>query len=848
MPIRNRGETFVGSMSGSEDAGAVVHEGVPEVTLALGPNEQIGTQTGTAVVIRATWTEIIESMPSGLVLWDETQGEPGVLIPMGIASVGSQSIWDITIPLPQDGSGSFIYVVPQQSAVTNTIGTDTIAGRGPSDNVTIEIQYNTLYPDVALTSILGPVFTQQVTIRATFTEDIGTSFPQSDFHIVTHDIHNASLSATINAFNEVVAGREYDIVIDVPESQGTFICTVVMDTVTSVGTSKMGPVLSRTLELAYDRLNLGPVLPDPPTVEIEIPPGGELPYRYETALIRFLFSEPVEDFGEAGDVTAINATFQIDTMIAHADMVTYDLLITLPDDAMGTVTITVPRNVAILATNNLVEGPPMSTSASFDFDTRNTGVNIPGTTTICFEKYAFDANPYLNAVITDPARQGGAFIGFTDMIRNGDNLYGLMQIRKKRSFGSRLNPNVEAGAVLMHFDLAEMPPTCNIIKTYEYVTTGARSFELHDGEVHFIEGFAYSSRETSTMGHVFKIDSRNHTLTDLGLNWRSDDPIEGDLFLGVHTKTISPLRSCNGKLNMVTGYGLLDKLIVDRDDKSNLIDNWQLIEYSDEANRRVSLLETNSKSGYNVLKDLALLTNSVIGFYNDQFFYISRIPYKAGLYTDIDMMTAITEIDYQDANRVFPDAGYLFIGTELFEFTGKSVGATFSQFTGVTRGAFGTESSDDIMAGAQIVYAKHYLDIDYGIVEDPINDFDVALTPHLYNIIDITYGVNGDKTFSLPEEKNTPSITEFGEKRLEISVPLTEHQKEWVKYIAEILLERFSKVRYRVEMTLKSSFYLQLGDVILLKEDESYFFSLVQVLGITHNSNDLTTKVICETF
>ena len=219
-------------------------------------------------------------MPSGLVLWDENEGEPGVLIPMGIVSVGSQSIWDITVPLPQDGSGSFTYNIPQQSAVTNTIGTDTIAGRGPSDNVTIEIQYNTLYPDVALTSALGPVFTAQETIRVTFTEDIGTSFPQSDFNIVTHDIHNASLTATINAFNEVVAGREYDVVIDVPESQGTFICTVVMDSVTSVGTSKTGPVLSRTLELAYDRLNLGPVLPDPPTVEIEIPPGEELPYRY----------------------------------------------------------------------------------------------------------------------------------------------------------------------------------------------------------------------------------------------------------------------------------------------------------------------------------------------------------------------------------------------------------------------------------------------------------------------------------------------------------------------------------------------------------------------------------------
>ena len=33
MPIRNRGETFVGSMS--DAGGGVSHEGVPEVTLAF---------------------------------------------------------------------------------------------------------------------------------------------------------------------------------------------------------------------------------------------------------------------------------------------------------------------------------------------------------------------------------------------------------------------------------------------------------------------------------------------------------------------------------------------------------------------------------------------------------------------------------------------------------------------------------------------------------------------------------------------------------------------------------------------------------------------------------------------
>ncbi len=594
--------------------------------------------------------------------------------------------------------------------------------------------------------------------------------------------------------------------------------------------------------------------PDPPTVSIRVPPADELPYRYTKAVIGFSFSAPVINFIQQGTVAVTNATFQLAGFSSNADGDEYELEITIADDAMGDVSISVIENTVQLAATTVVSnnnitfqlteftpapvlGPAHRTTDRFAFDTRHTALDIGGTTTICLEQYDFDMNPYLNAVITDTSQQGGAFVGFTDMIMAGTNLYGLLQIQKKRPVGDRLDPNVEAGAVLLHVDLTNN--SCSILKTYEFVTQGARSFTLYNNEVYFVEGSAYSSRQSAAMGHLYKITPPD-TITDLGLNWRSDEPIEENLFRGVHLKTISPIRVTGSKLNLITGYGLLDKLIVDRTDKSNLIDNWQWLEYSSESNRRVALLETNDRSGYDVLRELALITNSVIGFYNEQFFFINREPYRAETSASIPETGTVNTISYANANRVFPTSGNVLIGTEVFAYTGT----TATTLTGVTRGQFGTSSNGNIGTMTPIIGVNHYLDVESGIAEDPINDFTITLTPHLYNLIEITYGTQNDKKH---EAKNDTSITEFGEKRFTLHVPLTEHQRAWVEFIADILLARFSQIRYRVDMRLKSSFYLQLGDVILLEESESAFSDPVQVLGITHNSVDLTTRVICET-
>ena len=82
---------------------------IPEVTLALGQGQTPGVQRGTTVILRASWTTPIAEHPQGFINWDATYGEPGSLIPMSVASAGSQAEYDITISLSPNSSAYKVF-------------------------------------------------------------------------------------------------------------------------------------------------------------------------------------------------------------------------------------------------------------------------------------------------------------------------------------------------------------------------------------------------------------------------------------------------------------------------------------------------------------------------------------------------------------------------------------------------------------------------------------------------------------------------------------------------------------------------------------------------------------------
>ena len=87
----------------------------------------------------------------------------------------------------------------------------------------------------------------------------------------------------------------------------------------------------------------------------------------------------------------------------------------------------------------------------------------------------------------------------------------------------------------------------------------------------------------------------------------------------------------------------------------------------------------------------------------------------------------------------------------------------------------------------------------------------------------------------LVEDAN--SIAENGARLLDVTVPLDDHQRVWAEWLAKSYLARFKDVHQILNLTLKPTFYMNVGDVVYLKIEERLHLNgtLCQVLEIRHN-------------
>ena len=796
------------------------------VTLTLAPTSQ---QQDGKVTVRATFTTVVEDFSYVRLVWNTSDGSVGVGIPESITAIGSQQIWDIVIPLPQTVSGSLIVTVPSNSVTADSLDSNSVASIGPDEEVSFTFSFNNEAPFFTLTYPPTPIFSalSTITIRAS---EVFAGFTQSKITIATLN-DSAMNTVDIHSFTETTQGEEWELVLSIPESRGHFQDSLSVIGVTAVNTGKT-PLIPPIFPKAYDRAISVPVVTPAPIVEIIIPPEDQLPYKETKAEILFRWNESVSDFGDqVEDITITGAT--IGTLTVNDDNNVFTLPLTLADKMEGQVDITVSANSATSIESGET-GPTTDVEASFKFDTTSVSdKTITGSTkNICSVSHTFANNPYLDAVLDGDA-QGGAFLSGGDFAIRGSSAYFVIQIQRKREVGDRLATELESGSVLAKANIGGTG--CEILKTYVNYTQGARSLKTINDEVYFFEGSAYSDIDGEEMGTWFKIES-DDTIVSLGTNWQSEEGTDENVRQGVHTKTISPIVADNdNRIYMITGYGNLDNLLSETDNESQLIDNWQLLEYSDRLDRNIALLETNNRPMQRVLEELAILTFSVIGYVNDRYEFRSREIYNA--LTNNPIPTgSISTIAFQTPERDFPSSGKVFIGTELFSYTG----VMGNNFTGVTRGLFDTSSSAAIPDSSKIKFVNHELDNESGLVEDVVNRLNIKLSPFLYNIIRLRYD---GRTFNL---KNDESIKEFGEKLYEKNLTLlTRHQTAWVTSLAGKFRDYFSNPRYRVTLRVKNTFHVELGQTVLFRDDESGFLDVLYI--IDKRQLGLETQLVGET-
>ena len=80
-----------------------------------------------------------------------------------------------------------------------------------------------------------------------------------------------------------------------------------------------------------------------------------------------------------------------------------------------------------------------------------------------------------------------------------------------------------------------------------------------------------------------------------------------------------------------------------------------------------------------------------------------RRPFRAVM--DGATGTGTENLSFSDANKTFPNSGYLLIGKEILKYTGISSGA----LTGITRGILGSTIENQVSDASEVLYLDNII-------------------------------------------------------------------------------------------------------------------------------------------
>ena len=612
------------------------------------------------------------------------------------------------------------------------------------------------------------------------------------------------------------------------------------------------------------------IAPEKPIVKIGVPATRPITARPVPITFDWVYADgekaPVSGF----DLTDVSSDYGTLGNFAQVtgDSSRYTADLTVPQTPTRTkIKITVSADAAQVANSSpAVLGPEEETRKTFEIAGDPALATITGADSVCVWEKNILENDVLNDVIAHLGSDaGGAFIGILESAVIGDYVYQVVQLRKLTQTvdddGNLVTPanpanslnTLQAGAALVRVDTTNC--AFEVLKTYSDVTLAARALAVDGTDLYFMEGSHYMYADGvefydpdwgEKVGSVYKIEHPASTLQNLGVNRRSastgdnPDTETTDYFYGIHGGTATPMVIDAETLNLITGYGNFDGIEQPIGDSPvQDIDNWSWVQYDDQINQRLSEVVTNGKTPFEVLKDIAILTNAVLGFKNDTFFLRPREHQTAVSGTSGITATQRT-ITAKDLNwGTFPTEGYLFIDGELIQHTGAN---TSGQFLNVVRGAEGTTAAAHTGA-VDITFVDHLLTLDADTLEMPIKSI-LAENDNrqFYNIVRCTY--SGDQ--EAPPAEDATSIAENGPRTLDINVPLDTHQDVWATWLAEQYLERFKDVHQILNVTLKPSFFINELDVVYLRIPDRLHLNgtLCQVLNIRHNFRHPPTTAV----
>ena len=401
-------------------------------------------------------------------------------------------------------------------------------------------------------------------------------------------------------------------------------------------------------------------------------------------------------------------------------------------------------------------------------------------------------------------------------------------------FSTQRSREKTAGMVLYRCNVTAGSPSLTVIDKWDYVHQAGCNLTVHDGAVHYLEqsaaatafkpinpdldGWWTDEEQTRTMGYntveesiglLKKVDTAGD-VQELGNLWFEERP---------YNVALARCLSFNDELHLVMGYGDPQHLLR-YNSLASQAQNFQHLVFGKKLHYVVPEFDTN-QSRFDLLADLAKKTNATLSFREGLIRISDRSPFRAE--TDGQTGTGAGNLNFHNANKQLPDAGYLFIGKEILKYTGITAGA----FTGIERGVLGTEvvnhATDTPILYLDTVIEAHRLKSTPSIETD---------TNRIYNAIR-----NNANTI---EETDPDSITAYTERPYSLDLGLTPHESPWEEHIFKDYLANQKDPHPLIPLTLMPTNYLELEQFVAFRYADLVY--AVQIVSITYTQKSTTIR------
>ena len=548
-------------------------------------------------------------------------------------------------------------------------GTTTGSGVGPD---LVVDRYGRIFdaadnfiPSGKIRPLSAVVQTTKTCIGFRWTEEVN-QFATTDVHLKTYT-DGLGCAYLTWPDSRSCQGQKWNAVLNLPPGQrGTVEISVPPLAVESVPNDTCGPPTCKTVRIPFNTPAADTVAP---TVCIR--------WSASESAIFFSWTEPVNGF-EKSDITfstsITTGTLEEITGDDYLARTVWKLPVTLGASAVTT--------TATIAVNSVTDDAgnqnPAAMKALVIPPSTSTTTPPSGTTLICSKSATIDDLDWLNSVSSRTPNAGGAFMGVSDFVKIGDYLYGVAQIIHRADGGGLFNSR-EAGAVIFRVDVDGT--NCSVVKAYANITQAARSLTGFRNSAYWFEGSGYlysgivgqggGHNADGNVGRVFSQTADiSGCITNHGVNYRSRLGREGtsgfESDYGIHGATNSPMRVRGEELLLISGFGNFWNS-QNPDDEYSDINNWQMLRFYNTLGFNIPVLRTNARTGWDIVTELARVTNSIVGFDKGRLVFRPRRQRTATL--SAGLAAVDDEMEYNNGAEPLPTSGLILIDDELIEFT-----------------------------------------------------------------------------------------------------------------------------------------------------------------------------------